>query len=80
LHPVFLEEPSMNDLQERVTDAVPDLAGVIFRRDLAKILNLSCMTLMRWEAAGRLPPSKAIGPRLRGWSRSTLIEAGLIKE
>ena len=68
----------MNEINQEKA-AVPDVAGIIFRRDLAKILNLSSTTLMRWKKGGRLPASRAIGPRLRGWSRNELIDAGFLK-
>jgi predicted DNA-binding transcriptional regulator AlpA len=44
----------------------------VFRRDLAKQLGVSGRTLRNWERDQHLPPSRKIGPKLRGWLKSEI--------
>ncbi len=44
--------------------------------ELATYLNISKVTVWRWRKEGRLPPPRALGPKIVFWERET-IEAWL---
>ena len=49
------------------------LAGGILRpAEAARFLGVSCQTLYRWSAVGRLPRPLKIGPRTSGWKLADL--------
>lgn len=40
---------------------------VVRIRELCKLLQISRTTAWRWEKNGHLPPSRRIGPNVKGW-------------
>jgi prophage regulatory protein len=56
--------------------APPTIDPVLRRPDVLAQLGISNSTLHAWVKAGRFPPPLELGPRVRGWRRST-IEAFL---
>lgn len=45
---------------------------IIRRKQLAKILGVSEVTVWRWECEGRLPKKRQIGPNVVGWLASEI--------
>ncbi len=51
---------------------------VIWRKDLAKLLNRSSETIRQWMLSGKLPkPDVDLSLKTRGWKLSTLRAAGI---
>lgn len=51
---------------------------VIWRKDLAKLLNCTSETIRKWMLSGKLPkPDVDLSLKTRGWKLSTLRAAGI---
>ena len=47
---------------------------IIRAAELSETLDVSRVTLWRWERAGRIPPKRRIGPNVVGWLQSEIDE------